>query len=218
MQLKSILKYSGIIILMLFVLVSPAQEFPEKPNPPRIVNDYANFLNNNEINALENKLVKFSRETSTQIAIVIVKSLNGYSKDQYAFLLGDKWGIGQKGKDNGILILVKPKYQSEKGQVFIATGYGVEGAVPDAVAKRIINKEILPNFENGNNYKGLDDATNRIIELTKGEYTAEEYANSGVNAGQIIGPFFIFIFFIIFSIIARFRRARHYSLGHNVPF
>jgi uncharacterized protein len=214
--LKKTFKYFGIVILFISVLSVSAQEFPEKPNPQRLVNDYANFLQPNEVNALENKLVQFNNETSTQIAIVIVKSLNGYDKASYSFQLAEKWGIGQKGKNNGILMLIKPKYRNEKGEVFIATGYGVEGAVPDAIAKRIVDKEIIPNFKNGNYYQGIDAAVNTMIELTIGEYTAEEYAGSG-NVGSIIGPFLFFFLIIIFSIIGRIKRARHYSVGHNVP-
>jgi uncharacterized protein len=214
--LKKTFKYFGIVILFISVLSVSAQEFPEKPNPQRLVNDYANFLQPNEVNALENKLVQFNNETSTQIAIVIVKSLNGYDKASYSFQLAEKWGIGQKGKNNGILMLIKPKYRNEKGEFFIATGYGVEGAVPDAIAKRIVDKEIIPNFKNGNYYQGIDAAVNTMIELTIGEYTAEEYAGSG-NVGSIIGPFLFFFLIIIFSIIGRIKRARHYSVGHNVP-
>lgn len=214
---KSLIKYIGFVLLLISVLSISAQEFPEKPNPPRLVNDYANFLQPNEISALENKLVQFNNETSTQITIVVIQSLHGYDKAQYAAILGERWGVGQKGKDNGILFLIKPKYGNERGQVFIATGYGVEGAVPDAIAKRIVEKEIIPNFQAGNYYKGIDDAVNTMIELTKGEYTAEEYADSG-NVGAIVGPFLLVILIIIFSILARIRRARHYSVGHDVSF
>ena len=213
-----------IILLVLFILplihFSAFSEnvFPEKLNPPRIVNDYTNFLSQKENAYLENKLVKFNNETSTQIAIVIVKSLNGYDKSDYAARLGEKWGVGQKGSNNGLLILIKPKYAREKGEVFIATGYGLEGAVPDAVAKRIVEREIIPNFKNGLYFKGLNSAVDRIIELTKGEYTSNEYMKKNTEgAGSVIGFFMLFFIIIIFSIIGKFRRARHYSLGHNIP-
>jgi uncharacterized protein len=206
-----------LIILASISLNSFAQNFPDKPN--RIVNDYANFLTTQELNALENKLVNFSNQTSSQIAIAIVKSLDGYDPASYAFGLANKWEVGQKGKNNGILILVKPKYQNSKGEVFIATGYGVEGAVPDAITKRIVNNEILPYFKQGMYYKGLDAATNRIIELTRGEYTADEYRKATSSSpGSAIPGIIIFLIVIIFSFVGRARRARHYSVGHNVPF
>lgn len=216
--MRNKIKYTLLILLSVISINTVAQNFPEKQNPPRIVNDYANFLSAQENNALENKLVQFSNQSSTQIAIVIVKSLDGYDPSSYAFNLGEKWGIGQKGKDNGILILVKPKYQTEKGEVFIATGYGLEGVVPDAITKRIVNNEILPYFKQGMYYQGLNEATNRIIELTKGEYTADEYKQAtGVKGSSYAGAIF-FLIVIVFSFIGKARRARHYSVGHNVPF
>lgn len=208
------------ILFILLTLISVqvyAQEFPEKPN--RIVNDYANFLSSSEQNALEKKLVNFSTETSTQVAIAIVPDLHGYDAASYAFELGEKWGIGQRGKNNGLLILVKPKTSNSKGEVFIATGYGVEGAVPDALAKRIVENEILPNFRQGQYYKGLDQAANTIISLTKGEYTADQYREkTSGNEGSAIPFVVIFLIVIAFSIMGRARRARHYAIGHNIPF
>ncbi len=218
--MRNKIKHILLILLSVLSLNTIAQNFPEKSNPPRIVNDYANFLSAQENQALENKLVQFNNQSSTQIAIVVVKSLDGYDPASYAFGLGEKWGIGQKGKNNGILILVKPKYQNSKGEVYIATGYGVEGAVPDAITKRIVENEIIPYFKQGMYYKGLDAATNRIIELTKGEYTAEQYreATSRKRSGSAIPGGIIFLIIIIFSFVGRAKRARHYSLGHNVPF
>ena len=207
------------ILLACISINAFAQVFPEKASPPKIVNDYTNLLSKSETQILENKLVKFSDETSTQIAIVIVESLHGYDVASYAFELGERWGVGQEGKNNGILIVVKPKTSQSQGRVTIATGYGVEGAVPDAIAKRIIENEIIPYFKQNMYFKGLDEATNRIIELTKGEYTADEYkqATSG-NVGSAIPAIIIFLLVFIFSFIGRARRARHYAIGHNVPF
>jgi len=206
-----------IILLAIFSLQAYAQEFPEKSN--RIVNDYTHFLSVNEKNALEQKLVNFSNQTSTQIAIAIVPSLHGYDAASYAFELGERWGVGQKGKNNGLLILVKPKTSNSKGEVFIATGYGTEGAVPDALAKRIVENEILPNFRQGQYYKGLDQAVNTIISLTKGEYTADEYREqTSGNVGSAIPMIIIFLLIIFFSVMGRVRRARHYAVGHNLPF
>lgn len=212
-KLKNILA-----ILLAFVsLNSFAQNYPSEPE--NAVNDYTgNFLSKSEKNALEIKLRKFEEETTNAIVIAIVKSLDGYDKASYAFGLGEKWGIGQRGKNNGILILVKPKYSNEDGEVFIATGYGMEGAIPDAITKRIVNNEIIPYFKQGMYYKGLDEATNRIIELTKGEYTADEYKKATSRSGSAIPAIIIFIIVIAFSFIGRARRARHYAIGHNVPF
>jgi uncharacterized protein len=168
---------------------------------------------------LEQKLVNFDRETSTQIAVVIVEDLKGYDKADYAVQLGRKWGIGQQGKNNGILILIKPNTPDSKGEVFIAPGYGLEGVVPDAIAKRIVDNEILPEFRSGSYFNGIDMAVNTLMDLTRGEYSADEYDRQTKNVNpQFIVYILFFVFFVLFSIIGRARRARQYSVGHNVPF
>ncbi len=213
------IKLFFVIILSLLIYPGQSQDFPDPPSPPRLVNDYVGFLKTNEVISLERKLVEFNRETSTQITIVIVSTLNGYDKSDYAFRLGEKWGIGQGDKDNGVLILVNPSAENEKGEVFIAIGYGLEGAIPDAITKRIIEAEILPNFRIGGYFKGLDDATNTIMSLAEGEFTADDYSkatepSSGPGAGIIV----LFFVIIIVSLISRASRAKQYSVGKKIPF
>ena len=214
-HLKSIILFFSLIFLNICVT---SQDIPEPPEPPRLVNDYANFLKPEEILRLENKLVTFNNATSTQIVIVAVKSLSGYDKADFAFRLGEKWGVGQKGSDNAIVILIKPKTKREKGEVFIAAGYGLESVVPDAIAKRIVENEIIPYFKQGNFYQGLDAATNTLISLTKGEFTAKQYAKSTKSSAKNYSYFGFLLIIIIIGIIGRFRRARQYSIGHNLPF
>jgi len=181
-----------------------AQDFPEKPVPPRLVNDFAGLLNSSQIRSLENKLVAFDDSTSTQIAIVIVDDLKGYSVSDYAQRLGEKWGIGQKGLNNGVLILVKAKTsESPKGEVFIASGYGVEGVIPDIVCGQIVDYEILPAFRADNYYDGLDKATNTLMSLAKGEFPADKYIKSKGGDFGSIAPFIIFIIFLIIILFMR---------------
>ena len=206
--------------LMLFSFVSAfAQntDFPERPQPPEIVNDFANLLSDNEEQKLERKLVQFDRQTSSQIAIVTLDDLQGHPIDDYAFRLGEAWGIGMKEKDNGILMLISPKRQ----KVTIATGYGLEGSVPDAIAQRIIDNELAPNFKKGNYYQGIDQATNVLFDLTRGEYTADQYRQNTGGDKKSKAPYpigIVFLLVIIFSIVGRIKRARHYSMGHDIPF
>ena len=213
-------KIISLLFLTIFsLLLAMGQDFPIRPNPPKLVNDFTGFLKQGEQDALEQKLVQFNNETSTQIAIVIIPSLNRYDKSDYAFRIAEKWGIGQKGKNNGILILVKPKTPSEKGEVFIATGYGLESVVPDAIAKRIVNVEVLPGFRAGNYFKGLDDATNTLISLTRGEFTAEDYNKAHKpDLGPQIGGLVFILFFLFFGFFGRILRARTYAAGHHIPF
>jgi uncharacterized protein len=201
-----------------------SQGIPNRPVPPRLVNDFAGLLRAEEAGTLENRLVSFNDSTSTQIAIVIVKSLNGYDKADFAQQLGEKWGIGQKGKNNGVLILVKPNTSDSKGQVQIVTGYGVEGAIPDLVCADIIDREILPSFRNGDYYGGLVKATNTLMSLARGEFTAADYHGKAKKSGQKPAPIglIIFIVFIIIAMVGRNSGSsnnRHIGgTGSSLPF
>lgn len=191
-----------IILTVLFFNISInvvfSQDIPDRPVPPRLVNDFADMLNSEEVNILERKLVAFNDSTSTQIAIVIVKDLKGYAPSDYAQRLGEKWGVGQKGRNNGILILVKTKTDT-KGEVQIATGYGVEGPIPDLACTDIVNNEILPAFRNGDYFGGLDKATTTLMSLARGEFSAAEYSQSPKKkSGKDTPVGFIIIVIIIF--------------------
>ena len=207
-------------LLILFAVIAGtllsvhAQDIPEPMTPKRIVNDFTGLFSTQERAALEKKLVNFNNNSSTQIAVVTVPSLNGYDINDYAARLGEKWGIGQKGKDNGIVILIKPKSGREKGEVAISVGYGLEGVVPDVTASRIIRNEIIPAFQADNYYKGIDKATDVLIDLSKGEYTADEYKkkNEGSPFDIVIG---FIVFVIILSLIFRQRGGGGYSPGHT---
>lgn len=196
------MKYLFLLISLLWYAGSvPAQDFPAPMQPKRIVNDFTNLLSPQEQTSLEQKLRKFNDTTSTQIAIVTVPSLHGYDANDYAQRLAEQWGIGQKGKDNGILVLVKPKDRREKGQVAIAVGYGLEGAVPDAIASRIIRNEIIPEFQHDRYYEGLDKATDVLMKLTSGEYSAEKYAGDDSSEYIFVGIFLVFILIIFIASI-----------------
>ncbi|MDO1447602.1 TPM domain-containing protein [Rhodocytophaga aerolata] len=186
-------------IIGLLATGASAQTFPEKPNPPRLVNDFAGVLSENEENALERKLVRLDDTTSTQIAIVIVNTYGDYDRAQYTFELANKWGIGQAGKNNGVLITIAIKDR----KYFTATGYGAEGALPDAIIKRIEEQTFPPNFRAENYYRGLDEATTLMARAIAGEYQAE---NTDEGEGGSGGMSFIFLLIIIIIIIAVIRR------------
>lgn len=172
-----------------------AQDIPAKPNPQRLVNDFANQLNATEIAQLEQKLVSYNDSTSSQIVIVVVPTTGEYPIGDYAFKLGREWGVGQKGKDNGIVLL----WASTDRKIFISTGYGMEGVITDAVAKRIISTIITPDFKNGMFYRGLDRGIDAIFKYATGEYKADPAQSS--NGGST-SPFVIFlIIFVVFVII-----------------
>lgn len=157
-----------IISFYIFLFSAFAQEFP--PKPDRLVNDYTGTLSESEAGQLEHKLVAFDDSTSTQIAVVLMKSVGAYDISDYGARLAQSWGIGSGKKNNGVLLLVAMADR----KVTIQTGYGVEGALPDAITKRIIENEIKPEFRDGRYYDGIDRATDAIISYTKGEYKNDQ--------------------------------------------
>jgi len=168
-------KTAPLILFLLALSVMLHAQLPSKPNPPRLVNDYTGTLTAHQVNILENKLVAYNDSTSTQILVLLVDDLQGYSIEQYATEIGHSWGVGQQGKDNGAVILVKPKKGSESGKVTISTGYGIEQYVTDATAKRIIEREMIPAFKENDYYTGIDNAINVMMDLCSGKFTQDEY-------------------------------------------
>ncbi|MCG6185897.1 TPM domain-containing protein [Maribellus maritimus] len=214
------MKSIKLILLFIGITLTAFAEIPERPNPPRLVNDFANVLSRNEYNQLEGTLEQFARETSTQIVVVTVKDLEGYDPGDYAFRLGENWGVGQKGNDNGIIILLKPKEADSNGQIFVATGYGLEGVLPDAVVNStVVDNEMIPHFKENNYYKGLASGIKVIMDITRGEYSAQEYQEyyAQNRGGGIPVLFFIILFFVVLPIL-RGRRRRFYSPGRSLPF
>lgn len=170
-----------------------AQDFPPAPNPPRLVNDFANLLTPPQRENLENKLVQFSKSTSNQITIVTIDQLNGLTASQYATQLGIHWGVGKKGKENGVVVLVA----AQDRKMNISPGYGLESVLTDAMCGRIIRNEMAPAFREGNYYKGLDKASDAIIAATQGAYTADS-DEVGSSAIPIILVIIIIVLFLIF--------------------
>jgi uncharacterized protein len=165
-----------ICFAFLFLQVSFAQQIPARPNPPRLVNDFAGVLSPDQKEALERKLVEYDDSTSVQIVIVTIKTTGDYDEQQFALKILRDWGVGNKSTNNGLVLLAV----IDDRKVRIETGYGLEGAVPDIIAKRIIENDIIPAFKSGNFYRGFDEATSSIMSAVKGEYQAPEgYRNRG---------------------------------------
>lgn len=178
-----------------------AQQLPDPMTPPRLVNDFAGLLSTQEQQALEQKLTDFDRETSTQIVVVTVKDLDGYAPGDYAQRLHDQWGVGSKGKNNGVVILVKPSMPGSRGEAYISVGYGLEGVIPDITAGRILDQELIPQFRQGKMYAGLDQATTVLMQLSKGEFTADQYAEKG--GGSLVIVLIVVLVLIFMSAIGR---------------
>jgi uncharacterized protein len=194
-----------------FVTDVTAQKLPVKPDPPRLVNDFSGTLSPDETQRLEAKLVEFNDSTSTQIAVVIIRSVEGYPISDFAFKLGESWGVGQAGTNNGALLLVA----IEDRELFIATGYGLEGSLTDAMARRIIENDIKPFFRQEQYYAGIDRGVSQIMSAVKGEYKAipvKKKRERGLPLIAIILIFFVLIFFM------RILGARQHARVNNIPF
>jgi len=201
-----------VILLSALFFLSPslgAQTLPTRPEPPRLVNDYAGVLSPSEVQLLENKLVAFNDSTSNQIAVVIVNDLQGYDRSDYAYKVAKDWGIGQSDFNNGLLVLVKTKTDESPGQIFIATGYGLEGAIPDIACAEIIDREILPRFRENNYYGGLNAGTDVLMALASGEYNYDTYAGGKQSESFPAIIFFIIIIAVIIMASAGNSNNKH---------
>lgn len=204
------------LVAFIFLLAVPffgnSQDFPERSN--RLVNDFTNTLSESDQRSLEQKLVAYDQESSVQIAIVIINSLGGSEISDYAFRLGEKWGIGQAGSDNGALILVSMKDR----KMWIATGYGLEATVTDALCASIVENEMKPRFRKGDFVGGLTAASDAIIQASKGEYEGKGRGSEespGPVIGIVIGA--IVFFWLIFWLIAA-AEAKRYSRINGISF
>lgn len=210
------LSFLSFLLLFVFSFSTNAQEdcFPKKPAQERLVNDFADVLSRQEENQLERYLLGFEDTTSIQVTIVTVKSLCGDDAAHFAFTIGEEWGVGNKEFNNGLVLLVKPKYGSDRGKAFIATGYGMEGVLPDAIAKRIVEQEMIPSFKQEDYFGGIAKAAQVVVEITGGEYSADVYAN---RKGKFpVEALFFLLFFIALMFIGTIRRARSYAGANNL--
>src|SRR5882724_12615793 len=195
--MKSFLFFIPVFLFSFCVSAQIDKVIPKRPNPPRLVNDFTNTLTQEQISALESKLVAYDDSTSNQIAVVIISTTGDYSIEEVALgiLRPTGWGVGNKDKNNGIVLLVA----KDDHKVRIEVGYGLEGAIPDITAKAIIDNDITPNFKEGNFYRGLDQATDDIIKAAAGEYKAPSgyhKKGKGIGFGTII-----FLLILIFGIL-----------------
>jgi uncharacterized protein len=172
-----------------------SQKIQPKPNPPVAVNDFANLLEPFQKQALEQKLEAYNDSTSSAIVVITVPDLQGYDIAEVSLKYLRDWGIGVKGKNNGVVILVSKNDHKAR----IETGYGMEGVLPDITAKEIVEERMIPFFKNNDYYAGFNNAADAIIQAAAGEYKADPNAqkNNKVTAGKII-PLLIIFLIIIF--------------------
>lgn len=161
------------------------------------VTDKTGTLIQSQIQSLETKLSDFDKETSTQVVVWMVPSLDGESLEDKSYEIAEQNGIGQKGKNNGVLLFIA----KDDRKLRIEVGYGLEGVLTDALSSQIIRKEITPHFKQGKFYEGINAGVDAILKATKGEYTADKKSNeesSPVCCGIPIFMIILFIFIFIF--------------------
>ncbi len=180
---------------------------PKTTNPPRLVNDYLDMLTPEQEEALEKKLVAYDDSTSNQFVIITIADIGDYDIGDFATALGRKWGVGGKEFNNGLILVVLNDKERGKRKVWIATGYGLEGAIPDITAKQIIENDIVPNFKAHDIYRGLDEGIDDLMKAAAGEYKSPagySKRGKGKSGGNVLPAFIIFI--IIMIIISRISR------------
>lgn len=190
-------KIIGVFLTLLFVASAFGQKVVMPMSPPRLVNDFAGVMDARQKAVLEDSLQNFAKTTSTIIVVVTVNDLDGYPVADYALQIGREWKIGQKGKDNGVVILLKPKNANGRGEVYISVGNGLEGVLNDAKAGRIIDAVMMGDLKKGDYSAALYDGAIAVMKTVRGEYNAdEEDLETGTMLGFMIVGIIIFIVFI----------------------
>ena len=198
-----ITKYKGVIkILWVFIalfsfLTSFAQfEIPKKPDFQTSVYDYANLLSADEKTQLEEKLIRYSDSTSTQIIVATVTTINGEDIGILTPKWAQEWGIGQAKEDNGVFILVAQKER----KIWISPGYGLEDRLTAGIGGEITRNIIVPEFKAGSYYNGLDKGADALFDVFKGKYKGERKQTKKGNNIPIL-PILIIVLILIFIAI-----------------
>lgn len=209
-------KNFSIYLLTALMLVVPAAicaAIPSPPSPPRLVNDFAGVFTPRQAGYLENVLTAFDDSTSNQITVVTVNNLEGYTASEYATRIGLDWKVGSEKFDNGVVLLIKPKTQDSGGQVAISVGYGLEGAIPDAYAKRIIDNELIPRFMQDDYFSGTAAACDVLMKLASGEISEPREAGDDDTGGFIAIGLFLFFVILVSIVAATFRKGNNNGRG-----
>ena len=197
--------------LVLFVApLLRAESLP--PAPTAYFNDYAGVVTSATAQTLNARLQQFERDTSNQIVVAIFPRMESASSvEDYTVRVAQSWGVGQKGRNNGAVLFVFVASH----QLYIQVGYGLEGALPDATCKAIIDNEIKPRFRAGDYGGGLDAAITAMIAATEGEYLGTGRAQTARQSSHQGSNWFVWIFIfamLLVSILSRFsNRGRTYG-------
>ena len=187
------------LILLGLSMIAQAQ-IPSKPEVEGAVHDFAALFDKVKADELDDRLIAFADSTTNRIVVVTVNDLGGMDAAQFAYKIGEQWGVGDAKFNNGIVILLKPRTEDSSGEIYIAVGYGLEGVVPDATAALIIDREMMPYLVEGDWYGAVKAAVDKIIPMIAGEYSAEEYeAEGGSGMGLVAIIIILLVLYVLFS-------------------
>lgn len=188
-----------------------ADAVPQPMSPPRLVNDFAGILGA-DAQRMEQILRVYNDSTSNQITVVTVDDLGGYDAAMFAYEIGERWGVGSKKYNNGVVVLIKPKRGSEKGVAFIAPGYGLEPVLTDAVCSRIVNQVMIPHFKEEDYAGGVEAALELIMPLASGEISSKEFTSDSSRkvTWTLVG---IFLFIIVLTTVISYQRNKYEKYG-----
>jgi uncharacterized protein len=193
-------KFSKFLLITVLFLVYQSGfaqfKIPQKPDFQTSVYDYAKLLNDSEKAQLEEKLIKYSDSTTTQIVVVTINTIDGEDIGILAPKWGHEWGIGQAKQDNGIFILLA----KEERKIWIAPGYGVEDRLVAGITGEIVRNIIIPEFKAGSYYNGLNKGADAIFEVLNGKYKGNRVETN--DDGSVFPVLIFIIIFIIILIIA----------------
>ena len=202
----------GVLVLGLAVSLGKAETLPSKPD--RYFNDYAGIVDPSTALRLNEKLAQFERDTSTQILVAIYRTMQSESSvADYTQRIAQTWGAGQKGRSNGAVLFVF----IENRQMFIQTGYGLEGALPDATCFDITHNVIAPRFKAGDYSGGLEAGVTAMMQAVQGEYKGTGRTNAEGKETRPALPFglVIFIFILIIVVMSQLRRKGRRGYGYS---
>jgi uncharacterized protein len=193
-----------------FVVSAAAQTSPTFPVLTSRITDQAGLLSADDYTAIMAELTALEQKSTDQFAVVTVKSLEGYPIEDYGYRLGRAWGIGQKGKDNGILLIVAPNER----KVRIEVGRGLEPVMTDALSSLIIRNAILPEFRRGDFSAGIRAGVRDIKDVLLGD--AEEVkerarqASEALDFWQIVLIIFwiCVVLFVLFAVVQSISQAQ----------
>lgn len=206
MKKVKLLILAALAVMMSATSFAADADFPARPDTAIFVHDFAGVLRQSKV--IDDSLRAFSKRTTNQIMVITVKDLGDYEPKMYAAELGDRWGIGQKKLDNGLIILIKPKTRDSKGQFAICPGRGLGGALPDVTCKRIVDGKAIPALKEGDYDAAIWAVLKAVMPICAGEISGEEATKKSSGGGNGLIWFVGIIAAVVGGVVYANKRAK----------